>query len=359
MEENATILACSLPKAELHVHLEGTLEVDTMFNIARRNNIHLPFTQEEAIRARQNIASLADLINVFYSQMVVIKTGEDIYEVALEYMRNAERNNIKYAELHVSIMGLWYEGVPLADICAGLERAQNQGETSYGVKIKWIVSILRHLPRDSCFKFLTELAPYKKIFHAIGMSSEERGNPSRLYKEIFNHAKTLGFTGVEHNCTAHTGETGPPNLMIESLYYLGIKRIDHGLRCVNDPYLLRCIIDNQIPLCMSPGANYYLKCLEEFCDGEWIYPRLYKAGALICINSDDPAFYCGYLNDTFKLLLQKCEDMSEAEKCEMVVTLVKNSFLASFLPSEEKEFWIEEVDRLHKELKSTNSTYLS
>lgn len=349
MEGKATLLACSLPKAELHVHLEGTLEIDTMFRLAQRNGISLPFSSDEALRARRTISSLADLIKVYYSQMTVVKTGQDIYEIAMEYMQNAAQNNIKYAEVHVSIMGHWQDGIPLHEVCSGLERAMNDGESSYGVTVKWIVAILRHLPKESCFKFLEELAPYKRIFHAIGMSSEERNSPSRLYKDVYNYAKTLGFIGVEHNCTAHTGETGPPNLMMESLYHLNIKRIDHGLRCVNDPFLLKCIIDNRIPLCMSPGANYYLNSLKEFCDDEWIYPRLYKEGAIICINSDDPAFYCGYLNDTFKLLLQKCEDMTEFEKCEMVIQLVKNSFTASFLPEIEKDYWIREVDRLSKE----------
>lgn len=308
----------SLPKAELHLHIEGTLEPELAFEMARRNGVKLPYPTVDALRLAYQFTNLQTFLDIYYACAAVLLHEQDFYDMTLAYLRKAASQNVKHAEMFFDPQTHTSRGVPFAVVIRGMRRAQEEAEASLGISSGLILCFLRHLSEDDALKTLDEAFPFKDWIVAVGLDSTEQGHPPRKFARAFARARAEGLLAV-----AHAGEEGPPEYIWEALDVLGATRIDHGVRCIEDPKLIKRLALEQIPLTVCPLSNVKLRVFDTMRDHT--LRRLLDFGLKVTINSDDPAYFGGYVNENY-IAVAEALGLSAEE----IERLARNSFEAAF-----------------------------
>jgi adenosine deaminase len=325
-------LALRLPKAELHVHIEGTFEPDLIFALAERNAVALPYASVEALRAAYEFTDLQSFLHLYYAAMNVLRTEADFAELTNEYLARAHSQGLEHAEIFFDPQAHTARGVSFRTVIDGLWSAVRTSEAHYGVNTKLIMCFLRDASVESALATLAEALRFGERIEAVGLDSAEVGHPPGKFREVFARARAAGWRTV-----AHAGEEGPPAYVWEALDVLGASRIDHGVRSLEDPALVARLRDEQIPLTVCPLSNVKLRVCETLAD----HPlrRMLEAGLLVTVNSDDPAYFGGYVGENY-------EAVAHALQLEpaTLVKLARNSFAASFLGAEARTRYLARVD---------------
>jgi adenosine deaminase len=313
-----------MPKAELHLHIEGTLEPEMMMTLAQRNGVALPYPTVEAVRQAYRFSSLQDFLDLYYLGMSVLRTREDFFDLAFAYLEKVATQNVTHVEIFFDPQGHTGRGVAFDTVLSGLTDALDKGRRDFGISSKLIMCFLRHLPEEQAFDALKHACRCKEHIFAVGLDSSEKGNPPSRFARVYAEARKEGFVPV-----AHAGEEGPPAYVSEAIDILQVRRIDHGNRALEDPPLVARIVREQIPMTVCPLSNQALQS----CPDLALHPlrRMLEAGLLVTVNSDDPSYFGGYVNENF-IEVQKALLLTENE----IATLARNSFIASFLPDREK-----------------------
>jgi adenosine deaminase len=325
-------LACRMPKAELHVHIEGTLEPELAFALARRNGLTLPYADEAALKAAYAFDSLQSFLDLYYACADVLRTADDFRDLMLAYLERAAADNVIHAEIFFDPQTHTARGIPFATVLDGLEAGLIQGKIRWGIGGRLILCFLRHLSEEEAFATLAEAEPYLARIDGFGLDSSERGHPPSKFERVFARCRELGKPVV-----AHAGEEGPPAYIVEALDLLGSKRIDHGVRALEDAAVVERLVREGIPLTVCPLSNIRLCVFKEM--SEHTLGKLLAAGAKVTLNSDDPAYFGGYLNDNIRAV-QAAFHFDAATWYR----LARNSFEASFADAAEKAGWIARLD---------------
>ena len=306
-----------LPKAELHIHVEGSLEPEMMWDLAQRNGISLPYENVDAIRRAYDFTCLQDFLDLYYAGMQVLKTERDFFELADAYFQRAERENVRHIECFFDPQAHLARGVSLAHVMDGLAGAARKARER-GVSVSLILCFLRHLTEREAFRMLEDAMPYRTEFIGVGLDSAEVGNPPSKFERVFAAARDEGLRLV-----AHAGEEGPPAYVWEALDVLGVERIDHGNRALEDPALVSRLCRDQVPLTVCPLSNLKLAVVADLA----AHPlkRMLDLGLLATVNSDDPAYFGGYVNANFTRVAGAL-DLTPEE----LTALADNSFAAAF-----------------------------
>ncbi len=313
-----------MPKAELHLHIEGTLEPEMMMALAKRNDVALPYDSVDSVRAAYRFGSLQDFLDLYYIGMSVLLKRQDFFDLAFAYLERVAAQNVTHAEIFFDPQGHTERGVSFDTVLSGLTDALDKARREFGMTSRLIMCFLRHLPEEQAFDTLAQACRCKEHIFAIGLDSSEKGHPPSKFVRVFAEAARQGFVAV-----AHAGEEGPPAYVRDALDLLGVRRIDHGNRAMEDPALVARIVREKIPLTVCPLSNQALKA----CPDLTVHPlkRMLAAGMVVTVNSDDPSYFGGYLNANF-VAIQEALGLNRAE----IATLGRNSFLASFLPDADK-----------------------
>ncbi len=324
----------SLPKAELHVHLEGTLEPELAFALAARNGVRLPFESVEALRRAYAFTDLQSFLDVYYEVASVLVTERDFHDLAAAYVARAAADHVTHAEVFFDPQTHTARGVPFDTVLGGLRSGLAQAGAAHGVTSRLILCFLRHLSEDDALATLEEARPHRASLAAVGLDSSEVGHPPSKFVRAFARARALGLSAV-----AHAGEEGPPDYIREALDLLHVARIDHGVRCLEDDALVERLRAERVPLTVCPLSNVKLRVVQRLEDHN--LKTLLGRGLCVTINSDDPAYFGGYLGENFRRTAAALA-LTEVE----VATLARNSFEASFLPEADKRRWMGEIDRI-------------
>ncbi len=311
-----------LPKAELHVHLEGTLEPELMFELARRNRVQIPFESVEAVRAAYDFSNLQDFLDIYYQGMSVLRTEADFHDLTAAYLARAHADNVRHVEAFFDPQGHTERGVPFEVVIDGIRAALLAALQRWGMTSKLIMCFLRHLSEENAFATLKQAEPHLEHLTAVGLDSSEVGHPPSKFQRVFAAARERGLRAV-----AHAGEEGPPEYVREALDLLRVDRIDHGNRALEDSQLVTRLRDSRIALTVCPLSNLKLCVVKDL--RQHPIRRMLELGLLATVNSDDPAYFGGYVNDNFRALVQHVGLSSDE-----AITLAKNSFRASFLDRE-------------------------
>jgi adenosine deaminase len=323
-----------LPKAELHIHIEGSLEPEMMFALARRNGIDLPFADVEAVRAAYDFSRLQDFLDLYYQGAAVLLTKQDFQDLALAYFDRAAADGVVHAEIFFDPQTHMDRGVAFGTVAEGLLAAMAEAEARHGLTSRLIMCFLRHLPEAAAFETLKEAGPWLDRIAAVGLDSSEVGNPPEKFARVFAAAAALGLKRV-----AHAGEEGPPAYVTEALDLLHVDRLDHGNRALEDPALTRRLARDDMTLTVCPLSNLKLCVVGDLRDHP--IARMLRTGLRATVNSDDPAYFGGYINDNYRAVAPL---LTRAE----IVTLARNSFLGSFLPAEDIRRHVAAVDAYAK-----------
>ncbi len=319
MDEDAFI--AGLPKAELHIHIEGSLEPQMLFELARRNRVAIPFASVEALRAAYRFERLQDFLDLYYQGAAVLRTEADFHDLALAYFERAAADNVVHAEIFFDPQTHTARGIPFAVVADGLLAGMAAAQAKHGVSSKLILCFLRHLSEDDAFATLKAAEPWLDRIAAVGLDSSELGHPPGRFARVFERAGAMGLKRV-----AHAGEEGPPECVTEALDLLHIDRLDHGNRSLEDPALTQRLVRTGMTLTVCPLSNLRL-CVVPSLD---VHPiaRMLRLGLRATVNSDDPAYFGGYVGDNFRAVAPL---LSRDE----LVTLARNSFTGSFLPDDQ------------------------
>lgn len=323
-----------LPKAELHLHIEGSLEPELMWQLAQKHGLELPFANVEAIAQAYQFDSLQSFLDLYYQGANVLRDEDDFFELMWAYLCKCKAQNIVHTEIMFDPQTHTERGIPYATFMAGFARAIDKAKKELGISVYLILSFLRHLSEQSALATLQEAKPFYPMIKAIGLDSSELGNPPQKFANAFKAAKDLGFKLV-----AHAGEEGPPEYVWEALNTLNVDRIDHGVRSSEDAALLAHLKDLQIPLTVCPLSNLKLCVVSDLSEHNVL--SLLREGLLVTINSDDPSYFGGYLNENFLALASKL-DLSKDD----AIQLVRNSIVASFLPTTEKQEHLRRIEEI-------------
>lgn len=321
----------SLPKAELHLHIEGSFEPELMFEIAERNGIKLKYATVESLRQAYQFEQLQDFLDIYYAGCSVLLYERDFYDLTWSYLLKAKENGIVHAEIMFDPQAHTARGVPFSAVIGGIYHALTDGYEQLGISFRLIMSFLRHLSQEEAFQTLKEAEPFKGWITAVGLDSSERNFPPDLFTEVFERALEMGFLTV-----AHAGEEGPPEYIWAALDLLKVSRIDHGNSAMEDPDLVEVLGIYEIPLTSCPLSNRKLKVVKKL--EEHPLREMMERGICVTVNSDDPAYFGGYLNDNFVAIA----DALQLTK-EEIVRLVKNSFEASFITDGEKRGYLKQL----------------
>lgn len=311
-------LIAGLPKAELHLHIEGTLEPELMFELARRNGAALSFESVDAVRRAYEFTDLQSFLDIYYQGAAVLQTRDDFRDMALAYFRKASVQNVRHAEIFFDPQTHTQRGIPFATVIEGLRDAQRMAEEELQLTSKLILCFLRHLSEDDALRTLDEALPYRDAIVAVGLDSSEAGHPPSKFARVFARAREAGLLAV-----AHAGEEGPPEYIWEALDVLGARRIDHGVRCLEDPQLVARLAADRIPLTVCPLSNVKLRVFDTMRDHN--LRELLERGVLVTINSDDPAYFGGYIEENYVAAAEALQ-LTPGE----LETIARNSFTASF-----------------------------
>lgn len=325
----------SIPKAELHLHIEGTLEPELMFKLAQRNGIKLAYNSVDEIRQAYNFGNLQDFLDIYYAGASVLQKEEDFYDLTWAYLEKARSQNVLHAEIMFDPQTHTERGIPFSTVIEGIHAAMTDAEKKLGISSVLILSYLRHLSEEEAFETLHSALPYKDWITAVGLDSSEVGNPPSKFKNVFKESKEAGF-----KLTAHAGEEGPPEYVWEALDLLNVERIDHGNRSLEDEKLTSRIAGEQIPLTVCPLSNLQLKVVKDL--KEHPLKTMISKGLFVTVNSDDPAYFGGYVNDNF---LQISDALNLTK--EDIFLLAQNSFKASFLDEDRKNELLKKTEEFN------------
>lgn len=310
----------NLPKVELHLHIEGTLEPELMFELAKRNNVSIPFENPEQVRDAYQFHNLQSFLDIYYQGANVLVHEQDFYDLTWAYLLKCQQDNVVHTEIFFDPQTHTERGIAFDTIISGITRALDQAINELGISSQLIMCFLRHLDEDSAFEALKQALPYKDKIIAVGLDSSEQGNPPEKFKHVFQEALNQGFLTV-----AHAGEEGPAQNIIDALSLLGITRIDHGVRCVEDKELMEQLIAKRTPLTVCPLSNTKLKVFDTMEQHNIV--ELLRKGLCVTINSDDPAYFGGYMNDNF-LAVANAHPVTHQELAQFSINAVEASFIS-------------------------------
>lgn len=321
-------IVVGMPKAELHIHIEGSLEPELIFALAQRNGVSLTYSSVEALRAAYAFTDLQSFLDIYYAGASVLLKEQDFYDMTAAYLARAHADNVRHAEIFFDPQTHTARGVPIETVINGIWRACQDGPIS----ARLILCFLRHLSEEEAIATLEDAAPYRDKFIGVGLDSSEVGHPPEKFARVFDRARELGL-----HLVAHAGEEGPPSYIRNALDLLNVERIDHGVRCLEDQLLVDRLVSEQIPLTVCPLSNVKLRVFDVM--GQHNLRTLLDAGLVATVNSDDPAYFGGYVNANYVAAFDAL-----ALNVEHAKTLARNSFAASFLEPEEKRKYLAEVE---------------
>jgi adenosine deaminase len=331
--ERLPALLRTMPKAELHIHIEGSLEPEMIFRLAERNGVELAYPSVDALRAAYAFADLQSFLDIYYAGASVLLTEQDFFDLGFAYLSKAAGENVRCAEVFFDPQTHTARGVPMQHVILGLEHACRRAHAEWGLHARLILCFLRHLSEDEAMATLEAALPWREHFIGVGLDSSERGHPPEKFARVFAHARALGLHAV-----AHAGEEGPPAYIESALDVLHVERIDHGVRCVEDPLLVQRLARERMALTVCPLSNVKLRVFDSLAQHN--LPALLQAGLCATVNSDDPAYFGGYLNQNFTETFEALPALGARE----AYTLARNSFEASFASAADKARWIGELD---------------
>ena len=309
-----------LPKVELHLHIEGTLEPELMFELAKRNNVSIPFENPDQVREAYQFHNLQSFLDIYYQGANVLIHQQDFYDLTWAYLLKCQQDNVVHTEIFFDPQTHTERGIGFDTVVGGITQALQKAEQKLGISSQLIMCFLRHLDEDSAFETLKQALPYKDKIIAVGLDSSEQGNPPEKFKHVFQEAINQGFLTV-----AHAGEEGPAQNISDALSLLGITRIDHGVRCVEDDDLMEQLIAKRTPLTVCPLSNTKLKVFETMQQHNIV--KLLRKGLCVTINSDDPAYFGGYMNDNF-LAVANAHPLTKNELAQFSINAIEASFVS-------------------------------
>jgi len=320
-----------VPKSELHLHIEGSLEPELMFKLSKRNKVEIPFKSIEEIKSAYNFSNLDSFLKIYYEGSKVLVSEEDFFDLTWEYILRCKKDNIVHTEIFFDPQSHTDRGIEFNTVISGIHKALEKAQSELGITSKIIMCFLRHLDEEPCFEVLKEATKHKDKIVGVGLDSSEKGNPPQKFKNLFAAAINEGLLTV-----AHAGEEGPPEYIWDSLNLLKVKRIDHGVQCLRDEKLVEILKKENIPLTVCPLSNIKL-CVFEKLENHNL-KKMLDRGLRVVVNSDDPAYFGGYLNtnliETSKALNLSLND---------VKILIQNSFKSSFLDDKIKNSWLNKI----------------
>jgi adenine deaminase len=322
-----------LPKCELHIHIEGSLEPDLMFSLARRNGIELPYPSVEALRQAYRFRNLQDFLDLYYRGMSVLITEQDFYDLAFAYFQRARADNVRHVEMFFDPQGHTARGIAFATVIEGLHRAIVDARAQLGIEASLIMCFLRHLDEADAERTFDAALAFRDRIVGVGLDSSELGHPPGKFRRVFSRARAAGFF-----LCAHAGEEGPPGYVWEALDLLGVARIDHGVRCMEDEVLVGRLARDRVPLTVCPLSNVRLRVVDELAH----HPlrRMMDKGLLVTVNSDDPAYFGGYVNQNYRAAADALA-LGPAE----IAAIARNGIAASLMGQPAKERLLAEIDR--------------
>jgi adenosine deaminase len=328
---NAIELARAIPKAELHIHIEGSLEPELIFELAQRNGVTLAYPNVEALRKAYAFTDLQSFLDIYYAGASVLLQPQDFHDMAWAYFLRAQADNVVHTELFFDPQTHTARGVPMAAVIEGLSSACKKAERELGISAALILCFLRHLSEEDAFATLEAALPYREHFIGVGLDSSELGHPPEKFERVFARCHELGFRVV-----AHAGEEGPPEYMWQAIDLLKVQRIDHGVAAMQDPLLMAELAHTRLPLTVCPLSNLKLCVVNDLRDHS--LKKMLDAGLCVTVNSDDPAYFGGYMNANFEQTVQAL-DLSR----EDVIQLAINSFEASFIGADRRAVCLDRV----------------
>lgn len=324
--------ARGLPKAELHLHIEGSLEPEMVFRLAAKHNVTLPYPSVEALRAAYDFSDLQSFLDIYYAGASVLRDEQDFYDLTYAYLKRVAEDGVVHAEIMFDPQTHTARGIPFETVITGIDRALADGFISFGISSKLIMCFLRHLSEEEALKTWDEAQPFLGKIAAVGLDSSEQGHPPGKFSRVFAKAREAGLLTV-----AHAGEEGPPAYIREALDDLKVSRIDHGVRSEEDEALCQRLARMQMPLTVCPLSNVKLRVVDKASDHN--IKRLLDRGLCVTVNSDDPAYFGGYMQDNFRAIIEGLGlDRTD------IIKLAQNSIMASFMLPEQKSMWL---DRIH------------
>ncbi|GAA0950637.1 MULTISPECIES: adenosine deaminase [Streptomyces violaceusniger group] len=321
-----------IPTAELHLHIEGTLEPDLAFALAGRNGVELPFATEEELRAAYSFGDLQDFLDLYYALMTVLRTEDDFADLTNAYLARARAQGVRHAEIFFDPQAHTVRGVEIDTVIRGIGRALDAAPRAYGITTRLIMCFLRDESAESALATFEAARPHLDRIAAVGLDSAEVGNPPSKFREVYALARQAGL-----KCVAHAGEEGPPAYVWEALDVLGVDRVDHGVRSLEDEALVARLVADRTPLTVCPLSNVRLRVVDRLEDHP--LPAMLDAGLLVTVNSDDPAYFGGYVGDNYTAV-RDALGLDEAT----LRTLARNSFQAAFLDEETRAAYLKQVE---------------
>ena len=320
-----------LPKAELHLHIEGTLEPELIFKLARRNGVALSYGSVEELRAAYAFEDLQSFLDIYYAGAGVLLTEQDFYDMTWAYLERAHAQRVRHAEIFFDPQTHTDRGVAFEVVLAGIRQALDDARERFGLSSELILCFLRHLSADAAMATLEQALPHRDAFVAVGLDSSERGHPPVKFQAVFERALAEGFKTV-----AHAGEEGPPEYITQALDLLRVSRVDHGVRCLEDDEVVARLVDAQVPLTVCPLSNVKLRVFDTLADHN--LKRMLERGLKVTVNSDDPSYFGGYVGENFAAV----ETLGLSR--DQLGQLARNSFEASFLPDDAKQRLLGELE---------------
>ena len=327
-------LAMSIPKAELHLHIEGTLEPELMFDLAARNGYELPYGTVDEVHHAYRFTDLQSFLDIYYQGAAVLQTAEDFYRLTSEYFDRAAADGVRRAEIFFDPQTHTNRGVDFVVFMEGFRAAMADARSRHGISSDLILCFLRHLSGEEAVSTLREAEPHLESVIAVGLDSSEQGRPPHLFEDVYAMARELGLRAV-----AHAGEEGPPEYVAGALDVLGAERIDHGVRSLEDQDLVDRLARERVPLTVCPMSNVALRVVDDISTHP--LPAMLDAGLQVSVNSDDPAYFGGYIGDNYAALVTDLEF-----GVDQIAAIARNSIDSSFLPEEEKAKLVAEIDAL-------------
>lgn len=321
-----------LPKAELHLHIDGSLQAHRLLALAEKNNVKLDYKTTEEVEAAYNFVDLQSFLDLYYLGASVLKDEEDFYHLMMDYLLKCREQNIVHCEIMVEPQTYFPNGVSFATVMAGFKKAIKEAEQGWGQSVLLILSLLRHLSEQEALETLTQAEPFRDDFVAIGLASSENGNPPEKFEKLYRVAREQGYLAI-----AHAGEEGPADYIWSALKKLKVQRIDHGVRCVEDAMLLQYLKKENIPLTVCPLSNVCLCVFDSMTEHNIL--ELLEEGVKVTVNSDDPSYFRGFLNENY-MALHEALNLTKPQ----ALVLAKNSFEASFLTADQKAQYLQKLD---------------
>lgn len=323
----------TLPKAELYIHIEGSLEPAMMFDLAQRNGVQLPYASVEAVQAAYQFKNLQSFLDLYYAGAQVLQTEQDFYDLTWAYLQKCAAQTVRHTELFFDPQTHTDRGIPFEVVHSGITQALQDGQKQLGISSGLILCFLRHLSAEAAMATLEQALPYGDSILAVGLDSSEMGHPPAKFQAVFDRARAEGWLTV-----AHAGEEGPPEYIWQAIRLLKVARIDHGVRCVEDPTLVDYLGEHQIPLTVCPLSNVKLCVFDQMAQHN--LKQLLDMRLCVTVNSDDPAYFGGYVNENYEAI-QTALDLSD----DHLIQLAKNSFIASFLRPEDQQEYLSAMVR--------------